>query len=132
MMFALLGANMGVFDMFEKLINEHGSAAILREHLVLLKAEQSALEKKCADLDAKSKAFEAENQQLRSDIVSLRSQMGALQSGTHSGYTCDHCGSALLKRTGNRPDPMFGEVGIKQALFTCLLCSKESAFTLEP
>jgi FtsZ-binding cell division protein ZapB len=123
---------MGVFDLFEKLINEHGSAAILREHLGLLKAEQAALERKCADLDAKSKALESENEQLRADKLAIQDQMRILQSGTHTGYVCDHCGSALLKRTGNRPDPTFGQLGVKQGLFTCLVCAKESAFTLEP
>jgi len=45
------------------------------------------------------------------------------------GHRCDHCGSAMLKRTGSRPDPTFGELGVKQAVYMCLSCRKESAFT---
>jgi DNA-binding MarR family transcriptional regulator len=44
------------------------------------------------------------------------------------GYHCDHCGSIRLRRAGNRPNPTFGELGIKDALFSCLECGKESAF----
>lgn len=123
---------MGLLDHFEKLINEHGSAAILREHLALVKAEQSALERKNSDLHAETKELRFENAQLQKELGVLKSQVGVLQSGNSSGYVCDHCGSPQLKRAGSRRDPTFGELGIKVAVFCCLACGKESAFTQDP
>jgi len=123
---------MGLLEHFEKLINEHGSAAILREHLALVKSEHSALEGKNVNLQAEKDALQSEVEQLRTDIASLRNQLNSLQTGIHSGYVCDHCGSPQLNRVGNRPDPTFGNLGIKQAIFLCLLCGKESAFTQNP
>ena len=48
------------------------------------------------------------------------------------GYRCDHCGSPKLKRTGSKPHPHFSEMGVKNALFTCLECRKESTFMEDP
>lgn len=118
---------MGLFEAFEKLISEHGSAAILREHLALVKAEYAAMERKRADLQAQCDQLRVDNAQLQKDLRVLTGQLEV--AGTK--YVCDHCGSHRLKRTGNRPDPTFGAVGIKQAVFSCLECGKESAFTLD-
>ena len=120
---------MGLIDQFEKLINEHGSSTILREHLALLKAEQSVLERKNTDLQTEKKALQSEIDQLRSDNISLQNQVSTLQSSINSGYVCDHCGSPQLIRVGNRPDPTFGDLGVKQAVFRCADCRGESAFT---
>jgi hypothetical protein len=120
---------MGLLEHFEKLINEHGSAAILREHLALVKAEHSAIERKNANLQTEKDSLQSEVEQLRISVTALSNQINALQTGIHSEYVCDHCGSPQLKRTGNRPDPTFGELGIKQAIFNCLSCGEESAFT---
>jgi hypothetical protein len=120
---------MGLLDHFEKLINEHGSAAILREQLALVKAEQSALERQRADLDAQCKTLQSENAEIKKQLGVLKGQVAGLQSGNQSGYVCDHCGSPQLKRTGNRRDPVFGALGIKETVFSCLACGKESAFT---
>lgn len=123
---------MGLLDHFEKLINERGSSAILREHLALVKAEQAALDRKNSDLEAKSKTLQSENADLQKELGVLKSQVAALQSGNTSGYVCDHCGSPQFKRTGSRKDPTFGDLGIKEAVFSCLACGKESAFTQNP
>jgi hypothetical protein len=53
----------------------------------------------------------------------------AEQPNNPKGHHCDHCASTKLKRTGSRPDPTFSDVGIKQALYKCLDCQRESAFT---
>jgi uncharacterized small protein (DUF1192 family)/DNA-directed RNA polymerase subunit RPC12/RpoP len=53
----------------------------------------------------------------------------AEQPNNPKGHHCDHCGSTQLRRTGSRPDPTFHDLGIKQALYSCLSCGKESAFT---
>lgn len=60
------------------------------------------------------------------------SSLEGKQSSLSPGYVCDHCGSSMLKRIGNRPDPTFGSLGVKQAVFLCESCSKESAFQQKP
>lgn len=100
---------MGLLEHFEKLINEHGSATILREHLALVKAEYATLERKCTDLTA-------ENDRLRTRITELEGL---------TGLACDDCGSAKLKRIGNRESPTFGVLGIKLPLYRCLECGCE-------
>ena len=42
---------MGLLDGFEKLINEHGSAAILKERIALANDKYAELEKKLSDSD---------------------------------------------------------------------------------
>jgi regulator of replication initiation timing len=121
---------MGFLDSIEKLINEHGSATILRERIALAKDQYAALEKKVMDL-------QLENERLKSDNSKLQEQMRNLEkkiphNSNPRGYVCDHCGSPNLKRIGNRSDPMFGDLGIKQAIFSCTACGKESAFTQNP
>jgi len=49
----------------EKLINEHGSAAILRERLSLASDQYSALEGKVTELQTKTEQLEAQNEELR-------------------------------------------------------------------
>ena len=120
---------MGMFEQLfaplERLINEHGSAAILRERLELVKA-------KMADYERREGQLESENAQLKAKLEEAERQLGRLTSGHHDGFCCDACGSPSVKRTGSRPDPTFGPLGIKQALFTCADCGAVSAFTLEP
>ena len=51
------------------------------------------------------------------------------QPSNPKGHSCDHCGSSKLRRTGSRPDPNFGDAGIKEALYSCLDCGQQSGFT---
>ena len=65
-------------------------------------------------------------------VPELEARIAALEAkldGQPAGYVCDHCGSRALTRTGSRPDPTFGPLGIKQAVFRCGQCGQESAFT---
>ena len=49
-----------------------------------------------------------------------------------SVYVCDHCRSASLVRTGNRPQFLLGvATGKKEAVFRCESCGEESAFSRE-
>jgi predicted RNA-binding Zn-ribbon protein involved in translation (DUF1610 family) len=120
-----------MLSLLEKLINEHGSSAILRERLILIKAEYEALERKCSDLQSKNGALQLEVEQLRSRSGSLESELDMLKSGAFATYVCDHCGSPDLVRIGSRPDPTFGDLGVKQKVFKCNKCGQESAFTPE-
>lgn len=117
---------MGLLEHLEKLINEHGSAAILREHLALVKAEHAALERQCADLQSQCDALAADSQQLRVRLGALTKLMS---DAIQTSLACDHCGSPQLKRVGNRDDPTFGVLGIKQAVYRCLACGQETLET---
>lgn len=66
---------MGLLDGFEKLINEHGSAAILKERISLANDKYAALELKLSECEARtkeavctSKKIESENTGLRVDL----------------------------------------------------------------
>lgn len=64
-------------------------------------------------------------------ISELESRISALEkrlSGGASEYFCDHCGSPSIKRIGSRLDPLLGPVGVRQTIFSCENCGKESAF----
>ena len=118
-----------MFEAFEKLINEHGSAAILREHLALVKFQYAAMENKCKDLQTQCDQARQDNAQLSENLGVLKRELQKYEAAG-ARISCDHCGSHRLKRAGNRPDPMFGEVGIKQAIFSCLDCGEKTYETL--
>lgn len=134
---------MGLLDGLEKLINEHGSATILKERIALandkyelLEQKNKILEDSKSVLEKKVEALEKENQtawlslqEAKQKIKQLEEKISRSQISNPEGYVCDHCGSPLLKRIGSRPDPTFGDLGIKQKLFVCNECGKESAFT---
>lgn len=134
---------MGLLDGFEKLINEHGSATILKERIALandkysllenknkiLEETNTLLEKKIKTLEMENQTFHLNVQQGKQRISQLETQLDKIHSSNPHGYVCDHCGSPSLTRKGSRPDPTFGDLGIKQKLFTCDMCGKESAFT---
>lgn len=117
---------MGIFQDIERLITEHGSAAILRERLSLAADQYAALEKKVTELKAENARLQTENSELQEQVRNHKSS--TTPNSNPSGYVCDHCGSSNLKRTGSRPDPTFGRLGVKQATFLCEACSKESSF----
>jgi hypothetical protein len=59
---------MGFLDSIEKLINEHGSASILKERIALGNDKYALLEDKVALLEDKITHLEPENQRLRIDL----------------------------------------------------------------
>ena len=121
---------MGPLELLEKLINERGSAAILREHIGLLKAEQTALEARCRDAEAKVRQLELSVAEYKSRADQAQQALEALQSGSISVQVCAHCASISLRRTGTRPHPTFGEVGLKEAIFRCNVCERDSFFEI--
>lgn len=78
---------MGLIDLIEKTINEHGSAAIKEERLKLVREEAQALEKRVA-------ALEKENGALRRRIAQLEAQVAA-QTVREEFVECQ---GALFKR----------------------------------
>jgi len=59
---------MGLLDGFEKLINEHGSAVILKERIALANDKYSALEQKLSECEAAKVKLASENEALRLDL----------------------------------------------------------------
>lgn len=111
-----------LLNKFEALINERGSATVLREHLALLRERIGALERENGDLRTQLQKANAQAQE-------SQSRLDRFAKDNPKGLRCDACGSVDLARTGSRPDPTFGEVGIKQAIMTCRVCQHVSAFT---
>ncbi len=54
---------MGVFDSIEKLINEHGSAVILKERIALAADQYAALEKKIIELQTENERLRLDNEE---------------------------------------------------------------------
>ena len=100
------------------------------------KQQMIALDKEFEALEAKVTELQAENLHLRAEIGSLKKEIERLKDQRQpesfgklsDDDVCDHCGSPKLKRIGNRPNKTFGEMGTKDAIFTCLDCGKEFAY----
>lgn len=65
---------MGILDGFEKLINEHGSAAILKERIDLARDQHAALEQKLAASEAANKQLHSEKLNLELNNVKLKGE----------------------------------------------------------
>jgi hypothetical protein len=83
-------------EQFEKLINEHGSAAILRDHLALIKdksaifeGEKIKLESENSSLQTKIQALEEKNQQLAVLNEDLKNKINAYENPIHSELPSD-------------------------------------------
>ena len=72
-----------LFDPLEKLINEHGSAAILRDHIALFKDQLAILKEKFADLEAEKKNLDTENQKLRTENATLKKKIQSNEESSH-------------------------------------------------
>jgi len=70
---------MGLLDGIEKLINEHGSAAILKERIALANDKYEALERKLSDAESRIKQLESEKQGIELDNYKLREKVRNLE-----------------------------------------------------
>jgi hypothetical protein len=66
---------MNIFDGIEKLITEHGSAAILKERLLLVADKYAALEKSLFDCQAKTKDAVSEKQHFELEGMKLKEEL---------------------------------------------------------
>lgn len=58
-------------EQLQKLINEHGSASILRDHLAMIKDQVVILEKKAALLESENTILKTENVELKTKVNQL-------------------------------------------------------------
>lgn len=78
---------MGLLDYLDKLVTEHGSAAVLDKHLAFVREQAQALEKQVADL--------------QSEKATLKKRVADLQAQIASKTALDdfvECRGALFKR----------------------------------
>lgn len=73
---------MNIFEWLEKLINERGSAAILRERMQLLQDQNAALKAEIESLKQKNVLLESENGELHSENAALKLQNSELHQQT--------------------------------------------------
>jgi len=69
-----------ILDQIEKLINEHGSAAILRDHLALFKDQVLSTEAKITDLTNKVQMLDQEKAVLNAKVSQLTKDNEELRS----------------------------------------------------
>jgi FtsZ-binding cell division protein ZapB len=65
---------MALFDPIERLINEHGSAAILRDHVALFKDQLSVLKEKFMVLAAEKEKTDTEYEELKMQNEALKNE----------------------------------------------------------
>lgn len=70
-----------MLDIFEKLINEHGSSAILRERLGLIKSQYAALERENKNLKTQCQAQQSEIQQICTRLADAEEMLETMTKG---------------------------------------------------
>lgn len=121
---------MNPLELIQSLINEHGSASILRERLGLLREQCAAQERMCADLQAQNTQLQARLEQSERRAANLEQELQSIKASAVSSPVCDNCGSPEIVRVGTRPHPTFGEVGLREAAMHCRKCGHDTFIEL--
>lgn len=108
-----------LIEKIEALINERGSATVLREHIGLLRAQYAALERERDDLQARLDQASLERDH-------AQDQLRRVTNDNPNGHRCDACGSVDLVCIGTEPHPIFSDVGMKNARMRCRVCQHTS------
>lgn len=82
-----------MFSMLEKLVNEHGSANILKERLGLKDDQITALQKEYADLMHENSALKAENSNLSEELSKAHDEINTLKASASSGDQSGEAGA---------------------------------------
>ena len=77
---------MGSLDGLEKLINEHGSAVILKERIALANDKYAALEQKLSACETTKKEFHSENETLRLNLEKASVEIQNLKKLTEKSH----------------------------------------------
>ena len=98
---------MNPLDLIEKLITEHGSAAIQGKHLAMLKDEIAILLRK---LDESSR-----------ENADLKAQLSRLQQKKPEGDQCPYCNERTGQLVEMKPHPedMLAMLGLKIGYYRC-------------
>jgi len=105
---------MGLVDAINNLISEHGSAAILRDHLALLKTQAEALEKEVTELKREKMECEEVSRRLQREL-SAKAKSAEYEEargghfkrkpggGYHSSVYCPSCHNPMGSLEGFLP-----------------------------
>lgn len=111
-----------MLNLFEKLINEHGSSTILKERITAIKEEYTRLE-------SKNNTFQIELDSLKSLLSDKELIITNLQkelTEVRGVVFCDHCDSPKTNKIGVRNDPSMKLIKLKQFMYKCTNCNKIS------
>lgn len=118
---------MGLWAEIEKLITEHGSAAILREKVGLLEAqreaavrEQNKLSKEVSSLNQKVEIIKEEKTKLLSELDEARRELLILKTSKNVKHELDETSEKMLILIANRSEgtidnEMIQHLGFQQA-----------------
>jgi len=119
---------MGLLDNFEKLIVEHGSAAVRADHIALLRDEIAAAEKHIAKLETDNAVLADENRDLRKRLATQLDfswespyYWRVNADETKDGPFCQHCADTDMKPVrlqGNSP-------AYRRGFWKCTVCRNE-------
>ena len=119
---------MNIFDGIEKLINEHGSAVILRNHVALFRDQLSILKEKFSILETENMNLKTENENLKTDNEQLKKKIEIHEKSTHDNLL-DKEQILILKCLASLPlDNMFPLASIMSA---CNLSEQIALFHLQ-
>lgn len=105
-------------------------SAVLRERLVDSESKIAVLEQEIVELKAEKAELCLQLEEAKNEIQIAKENKDAFHNLNPNSDVCEHCGSPRLKRTGSRPNDTFSALGVKDAVFTCQDCGKESAFII--
>lgn len=71
-----------LFGPIDKLINEHGSAAILRDRIALIKDQLAILKEKFTTLETEKRDTETENQKLKTENTKLKEKIQSYEKSS--------------------------------------------------
>jgi hypothetical protein len=113
------------------------SAAVLRERLALASDQAALLVAELGDIKAELAQALSERSAAIDEAERLKAKLQALEqrdaaNANPKGYRCDGCGGGALRRKGAKPDPVFGSLGAKLALYACDACGAVSEFAEDP
>jgi DNA-binding transcriptional ArsR family regulator len=96
----------------ERLITEHGSAAILKERLALANDQYSALEGKLTDAKSRADELASDNERLRRELHDAMEQLRALQAQSvgRKGERIEEVREAILRFLSERDDVTSAEI----------------------
>jgi len=114
---------MGLLDGLEKLINEHGSAAILKERIELANDKYAALERRLAEMSEDNKRLRAENEELRTRATGTKAAGPAVEIDE----TAQRIILLLAKQTDLQQSQIARQLGIGEELAAFYLEELENA-----
>ena len=120
-------------NIFEKLINEHGSAVIQEKHIKLLQEQFSILKEKISTLESQNKILESDNTKLtkekdalQKENKQLKDEIDQIQKEQRNNPMdkCPFCGHQQGKLIEIKPHEICGDLGIKVRYYKCENCEK--------